>query len=425
MLRLSSVLSLSLLFVAGCHGKAVCEAGEITFDVPPQGPPLSGQPVSLTLHLEATSACFKPTDVKLSATLKDPNGADVPVQISPHAEDVDDSVRVDATVAFTPVSGGNYHLEGQLDPGEVPFTKDFLVIAGAGGASPVLTTLPRSCATLGRTQKGAFVCDGVVYRDGTEEQTLSGQVVVAGDSVWTYANGSLGAFSDPGSGPLTSRGTASASDGGPALLVAGPSEAYVLWDNQAQRFLATDAGVVAAGAASVTFGPDAGVMRAATYGPTFALLAADAPDAGSYVCEVDAAETTLTAGACLTSTHALLGGDARGIWLSDPAKISTQRSPPTQVDGLANLFWVSGSAQGPTLGGSVLFTDGLAATTQGGAIWVQSELYGLTLVPTFASNSIGLQQISPATQEPVVGVSDSLVWTQPPGYARTAVFERP
>lgn len=424
MLRLLGVLSVSLLLV-GCHAKSVCGEDEITFEAPPQGPPLSGQPVSLALHLDSSSACLKASDVKLTATLHDPDGAEVPVQITPHTTDDGDQVRVDATLDFTAGGGGNYHLEGQLDPGAIPFTQDLMVIAGAEGAAQVQATLPRACATLARTQKGGLLCDGVLFRDGNQEQTLSGQVAVAGDSVWSYANGTLRAFTDPGTGPLTAVGTAPASDGGPSLLVAGPKDAYVIWDNQAQHFVATDAGVVAAGAASVTFGPDAGAARAAAYGQGFALLATDAPDAGSYVCEVDATDTSVVAAPCLTSTHALLGGDARGIWLADAAKITTQRSPPTQEDGLANLYWVTGSDSGPTLGGSLIFPDGLAATHQGGAAWVESGLYGLTLVPAFGSQNLYLQQLSPGTQEPVVGVSDALFWTQPPGFSRTAVFNRP
>ena len=111
MLRLLGVLSVSLLLV-GCHAKSVCGEDEITFEVPPQGPPLSGQPVSLALHLDSSSACLKASDVKLTATLHDPDGAEVPVQITPHTTDDGDQVRVDATLDFTAGGGGNYHLEG-------------------------------------------------------------------------------------------------------------------------------------------------------------------------------------------------------------------------------------------------------------------------------------------------------------------------
>lgn len=422
MSRLLGILLLGAL-AAGC-GKAVCDATGITVDDPPQGPPISGQPVSLGLHVDVSSACMKASEVKVSAILHDPNGAEVPVHLSQQSQEVDGRTHVDATLSFTPQTGGNYHLDGQFTSDGKPFTRNLLVITGADGATPVLQTLPRPCASLARTVKGALVCDGVVFRATTEEQTLDGGVAVAGDSVWTYADGTLSAYADPGSGPLTALGEIAASDGGAALLAAGPRDAYVIWDAQVQHFALTDAGVVAAGAVGVLFGPDAGPARAASYANGFALVAADAPDAGSYVCEVDSADGGLSAGACTATTHAVLGGDGRGIWLADPAKITTQRSPPTQMDGLANLYLITGGS-GPQLRGSVVFPDGLAATNAGGSAWVQSGLYGLDLVPTASSSSLALQQFVPSTQDPVVGVSDELVWTQPAGDSRTAVFLRP
>lgn len=94
-------------------------------------------------------------------------------------------------VSFPTAQPGEYHVHAELAflGRDVVMQRDVTVFEDHTAATFV--ELPAACNRLQRTSLGAFLCDGQVFRDGAEVQRLTGELRVAGNVVWRWADGQI------------------------------------------------------------------------------------------------------------------------------------------------------------------------------------------------------------------------------------------
>jgi hypothetical protein len=144
-------------------------------------------------------------------------------------------------VHFTPDQPGRYHVLAAFEPVGGIRQVGVLAAVDRTSESPLLSSLPETCAQLERTARGTLLCGAAVVRGGQVAQRLGAPgntprlVAVAGDVVWAVDTSNVYRYVDTGAA-LTLSGQRSHGSAQPEFLLAREDELLVLHASWLQRF---------------------------------------------------------------------------------------------------------------------------------------------------------------------------------------------
>jgi len=371
-------LCLALAGLSGCP-ETPCFGDQVTPPIQP-GMILVGEETSLRLAPIFVSGCTPeetPTPTSLTVEVSDPDNQ--PVE---HHSSLGSPSTSMSTLRFTARKPGRHHVFAAFDPVGGVQQFDLHAAMDSSQEAPALR-LPRSCTALERTQRGAFVCDQEVLRDGSTVQRFTdGRLAVVGDVVWVVSPLSVRRYVDSGS-TLTLTATVENRQGTAEALHASENELVVLYSSVVQRFsfsgteLATTAAApwTASPAPISLTGPNVLAVRAGDRLGIVTRATSSATNTPGYqVCphRLEAGRFVRTTEACSSLSGTVVGYEPDALWVGDPR-------PFSETDFL-NLRYVQWTAEGLVEQASLPLGLNLALRTR-------PFLSRQTAVPTIISTS--------------------------------------
>lgn len=362
-----------------------CEKGDGVADILWREPSelkrivVTGEPVSQRLEISAVGGCVAKQDVRVSLQVWDPNGTEVPVEQEPSTEeDRSHALWARTSARFTPSVPGLYRMRAVFGPELKSSERTLLVARGASEAlRPVRSLTDGRCYEVFHTARGAWLCDGKVYREGDAVGELPGVLAVQGDVVWQASEDTLTRYEDTDLG-LIARASASLPKQEPVMLLrVGPDGAMVLTSKSLLRFKSTDRGLVPAGKLLVNFYTQSS-FHGLWSGSTFFVAYWDTYS-GGHVCAFTLTEPeglSPSPHPCQSFKEFPLGDDEDSLWFGKPGLVTTQ--PSSSESGIVSLTRLvpDGEELKPAFQFGLPSAYEANASRTTGRPWISSTLYG-------------------------------------------------
>jgi hypothetical protein len=305
---------------------------------------LVGEETSLRLSPNFMSGCTPEetaTPTSLSVEVSDPDN--LPVE---HHSSLGSPSPSLSTIRFTARKPGRHHVFAAFDPVGGVQQFDLHAAMDHSRDAPSLV-LPRSCVALERTQKGAFVCDQDVLRDGTSVQRFTAsRLAVVGDVVWVVSTSRVQRYVDSGS-TLTLTATLETVGGTPEALHASENEVVVIFASVLQRFTFSGTALATTGTAAwapptapiSTSGP---VVLAVRTGDRLGIVTrttlSSTATPGYQVCPhgLEAGRFVRTTEPCSSFSGTVVGYEPDALWVGDGLPFSE-----TEFTSLRYVQWTA------------------------------------------------------------------------------------
>ncbi|HLL02466.1 MAG TPA: hypothetical protein VK539_17925 [Myxococcaceae bacterium] len=336
-------LFIALAGLSGCDETPCFDGGSVAAPMRP-GMILVGEETSLRLSPTFMSGCGPEetaTPTSLTVEVSDPDNQ--PVE---HHSSLGSTFPSLSTIRFTARKPGRHHVFAAFDPVGGIQQFDLHAATDYSREGPALT-LPRWCIALARTQKGAFVCDQDVLRDGTSVQSFpASRLAVVGDVVWVVSASRIQRYVDTGSA-LTLTATLQTAVGEPEALQASENEVVVLYFSVLQRFTFTGTALATTGTAAwtrpttsiSTTGPVALAVRTGDrLGIVTRTTLSSTATPGYQVCPhgLEAGRFVRTAQPCSSFSGTVVGYEPDALWVADPLSFLE-----TEFTSLRYLQWTA------------------------------------------------------------------------------------
>jgi hypothetical protein len=244
------------------------------------------------------------------------------------------------TIRFTAEKIGRHHVFAAFDP--VGGIQQFDLHAAVDrSAEAVLHPFPRSCVSLERTRRGAWVCDTDFVRgELTVRQFTGGRLAVAGDTVWVVSNDVIQRFVDTGTDLVLTGSTPA--HGSIEFLLPTENELLVLHALTLERVSFN--GTTLAYAGSAPWSP--GISPFNTEGPQGVLLrvgdkvavvtrrARSSLEDLSELCSYQLEGTGIvrTSESCQTFSTRLIGYEPNALWTGEASTFSNSVSDVRRME---------------------------------------------------------------------------------------------
>jgi len=257
----------------------------------------------------------------VTAEVEGPEGEPVPSEIALGPQGSP------ATLRFTPERPGPHHLLVAFSQVGGLHQLDLHAMQDRSAEVPS-HSLSRSCATLERTQPGAWVCGTDVLRGDELVRSFPGSLTaVAGEVLWVVSNGGLERYVDTGT-ELLLEGALNQAMGDAVFLLAAREELVVLHGSSVERFTFSSGALRSTGAEPWTrptallgsSGPHGVLLRE---GERLAIVtrAAVQGGTGAQVCpyQLLSGRFQRTEEACFQLTGDTVGFEPTVLWMRDPS----------------------------------------------------------------------------------------------------------
>ncbi|MDY7227798.1 hypothetical protein [Hyalangium rubrum] len=337
------LLPVALLGLSGCPSNNSCFIGLPPTVTNQPGLVLVDEPAHLRLPPALQPTCEGELDdgpTRLSVEVSDPNNQPVESQAS-----LGRPATGLASIQFTPLEPGRHHLFVAFEPVGGIHQFEVYAVRNRSTEAPA-HTLSKQCNSLERTDRGAWVCDTDIIRDGVVEQRMANsRLLVAGDVVWRVDFAQIQRYVDTGT-ELRLTASLQHTLGSAEFLLGTANELVLLYFNALQRVTFDGTALVSTGSTSLT--PSPGPVTSP--GPRGALLrrgdwlglltrASTDPTTGvplNLVCpyQLIAGHFVRNVDPCETFTTTLVGLETGGVWTADPRTFSD-----TEFTNLRYLEW--------------------------------------------------------------------------------------
>lgn len=224
----------ALPWLTGCPAFP-CSDGAVVDPGPQPGIILVGEPARLEIAPALSSACLNAESAdpeSLTVDIYSPDNLPVANQVT-----LGNPVSAVSTVKFTPDKPGRYHVFAAYDPVGGIRQMDLYAARNRSAEAP-LFTLPSGCNSLERTQRGGWLCDWQLFRDGVQVKGFpGGRLAVAGDVVWEVSTSQVQRHVDTGTELMLTASQSLSSVNTAEFLLATESELVVLRGNTLERLV--------------------------------------------------------------------------------------------------------------------------------------------------------------------------------------------